>query len=358
MSEQAQAQAIAGRWEAFLGKVRQRMDEVVAEAEQGLDDIIATEVIDPGPVAQAIQAVRARVFGLQKKIDESWEKLEPEMEAVIDATDDREGDALRALRWECVRRGHAARDEMDERYETLRIRKEAKAARALYAIVEKEVAERRKCQACGAEFAVGAVREPMSVPCPYCKAVNTVRPGLATSMFYAGGKCHSLAEEAALEMWMEMRRAEKRFQRLRHPTDNDRAHFDGATAAYWRAYCEAYATFDPSWTPEQVEREFQGKLKQSRAFDNEGPARAARGEALRAAAAGDRAAVARIAQQKGGGAGSFVEEMVECGHEHGDRRATELLLDLSYDHERPDEGKAAWIRTRLCELDARLRDRV
>ena len=69
----------AQRWAAFLGKVRARLTEILEEANAGLEEIIATEVIDPGPLSAAQNEVKARLFGLREKIGPAWTKLESEL---------------------------------------------------------------------------------------------------------------------------------------------------------------------------------------------------------------------------------------------------------------------------------------
>jgi hypothetical protein len=80
--------AASERWSAFLAKVKARVDEILAEADPGFDELIATEVLDPVPLSSALSEFHARMLALEKKIDDSWEKIDAEL------GDDDDRDAL------------------------------------------------------------------------------------------------------------------------------------------------------------------------------------------------------------------------------------------------------------------------
>lgn len=159
----------AARWKAFLDKVRARLHEVLAEADAGLDELIAIEVIDPGPVAAASNEVRARLFGLRDKISPAWAKLEAELG---DAQRDLE-DLGRALESEILE----AADRFDDVVRTKQLAR-------LEGLAKEELAARElKCTRCGARLPEPAVQHRTeNVTCTHCQAVNTVRPGPATAM--------------------------------------------------------------------------------------------------------------------------------------------------------------------------------
>ena len=157
------------RWKTFLEKVRTRFGEVMAEADAGLDELIATEVIDPGPVAAATNEVKGRLFGLRDKIEPAWKKLEAE---IGEAQRDLE-DLGRELETEILR----AADEFDEA-----VRKKQLAR--LEELAKEELAARDlKCTRCGAKLPEPVVQHRTeNVTCTHCQAVNTVRPGPAMAM--------------------------------------------------------------------------------------------------------------------------------------------------------------------------------
>jgi hypothetical protein len=157
------------RWRSFLDKVRARLKEVLAEADAGLDELIATEVIDPGPVAAATNEVKGRLFGLRDKIGPAWTKLEAEL-----------GDAhahLEDLGRTLEREILDAADAFDD------VVRKKQLAR-LEVLAREELAARDlKCTRCGAQLPEPAVQHRTeNVTCTHCQAVNTVRPGPAMAM--------------------------------------------------------------------------------------------------------------------------------------------------------------------------------
>jgi hypothetical protein len=159
----------AQRWTTFLGKVKARLGEILAEADAGLDDIIATEVIDPGPVSSAQNEVKARLFALREKIGPAWTKLEPELGERSGHLEDQ---------------GRALEGEIMKAVELFEAQTQAKYRARLSELSHAELKERKlACSKCAAPLPEPAVRHRVeNVTCPHCQAVNTVRPGLATAM--------------------------------------------------------------------------------------------------------------------------------------------------------------------------------
>lgn len=161
----------AARWATFLGKVRARLAEILEEAHAGLDEIVATEVIDPGPISAAENEVKARLFALAEKIDPAWSKLEPELEG--EAGLEAQGRQLNA--------------EIHKAIETLEKRTRAQVRARLKVMSDEERAGRTlQCSKCGAPLPEPEVQHrTVNVNCPHCGAVNTVRPGVATAMWFS-----------------------------------------------------------------------------------------------------------------------------------------------------------------------------
>jgi hypothetical protein len=158
----------AARWKTFLDKVRTRLAEILEEADAGLTDIIATEVIDPGPMSAAQNEVKGRLFALREKIGPAWKKLEAELaghEHLEDRGRELESEILRAI-------------EVFEAQTTKKYR-----AR-LTELAQAELKERKlACSKCAAPLPEPAVKHRVeNVTCTHCHAVNTVRPGLAMAM--------------------------------------------------------------------------------------------------------------------------------------------------------------------------------
>jgi phage FluMu protein Com len=159
----------AQRWTTFLGKVRARLGEILAEADAGVTELVETEVIDPGPVAAAENEVKARLFALRDKISPAWKKLEDELDGPLE-------DLGRALESEIL--------EAVEVFEQ-NTRKKVLARLEVLAAEEKK-ARKLSCTKCGAPLPEPAVQHRVeNVTCPHCSALNTVRPGLATAMVHA-----------------------------------------------------------------------------------------------------------------------------------------------------------------------------
>ena len=160
MSEAAQ------RWATFLGKVRARLGEILAEANAGLEDIIATEVIDPGPLSAAQNEVKARLFALREKIGPAWAKLEAELPGELED------------------QGRALESDILEAIEVLEAQTRQKYRARLAELAHAELAERMLvCSKCAAPLPEPAVKHRVeNVTCTHCHAVNTVRPGLAMAM--------------------------------------------------------------------------------------------------------------------------------------------------------------------------------
>ena len=157
----------ATRWRTFLDKVRVRLREILAEADAGFDELVATEVIDSGLVAAAGNEVRARLFALRDKIDPAWAKLESELEGQ---------DALRDL-------GRALEDEIFREADALEVRVREKVVARLEVLAAGERRTRKlTCTRCGAALPEPEVQHrTVNVNCTHCQAVNTVRPSPASA---------------------------------------------------------------------------------------------------------------------------------------------------------------------------------
>lgn len=156
----------AARWTAFLAKVRVRLGEILEEATAGLEDIIATEVIDPGPVSAAQNEVKGRLFALREKISPAWTRLEAELPGELEE------------------QGRALEDEIMRAVEVFEAQTQKKYRARLSELAEAELKERKlTCSKCGAPLPEPAVKHRVeNVTCAHCQAINTVRPGLAMAM--------------------------------------------------------------------------------------------------------------------------------------------------------------------------------
>ena len=64
------------RWNTFADKIRARIKEVEAEANAAYKEVIAIDVLQGTGVNGVSNALKARLQGLDDKIDEAWSKLD------------------------------------------------------------------------------------------------------------------------------------------------------------------------------------------------------------------------------------------------------------------------------------------
>lgn len=190
------------RWAAFLDKVTQRLEAIIAEATPGLTALVRAHPDDPLVLSNALTGLDHRVEQLFDKVDSTWDTaVEPKFEAAGDRVWDRgldmKADAELALRhrWQCARSACL-----------VGLAPEAKAR------AQASDAEALHCHQCGAPLAVQR-RRPVSHPCPACGSVNQVTPTAANRMYY-GTFVSFLAEAAELPH----RQAIDRFREQVHRT--------------------------------------------------------------------------------------------------------------------------------------------
>ena len=335
------------RWRTFLGKVEARAAEVEIEAAAGLDELVAINPLDLGPISAGVMAVKSRFRGLGTKIEEAVKKLDEEWD---EAVSDLEGEPLRmaGLLWGQLQKQESqAQFELEQRMEKLLIRKQADWARVLQGISAKECTESRRCPQCGATFDPGQHYISQNVACPYCKAVNEVHPGMATGLLYRGGGVHHLAQEHSLELWVASREAERRYQRLRCPTDADWQARMAAERAYWEAYYRASQALYPIFT-QSPEEMASAKLSHYENYDHgkDLKMRALRGELMRAAH--DPAAIKAFMDRQ---PNPDWREWIRTAIEHGAKSAAQCLLELQHQHERRKEPRAAWVQENLTDFE-------
>lgn len=338
------------RWKSFLGKVEGRLGEVEAESEAGIEELLDINPADPGPISAGFSAVQARFSGLQQKVELAREKLESEWEEAVGDLD-LEGPALQAVNheWDLLRKQEDAFvQHLTLRREKLLTRKQADWARKLFGLAQGECARERACPQCGAAYRPEIQHAFSNMKCPFCGALNEVDPGSATGMYYQGGGVHHLALEQAFPQWEKMTAAERAYQRLRHPTEDDRKAFLQAAREYWLAYYRATQKLHPGFA-QTVEEATGAKMLH---FDSHDPGsekklRARRGEILALARAGDRAGIEAALKKD---PRADLDDLVGAVFEHGETKGAALLLEMQHARESVDEPRAAWVQEKLAEL--------
>ena len=229
-------QQLFARWQAFLEKLAARLDETLAEAAAGLAQLVAAYPTDTLPLGNALSGIGHRVDELRDKIEKTWDQdVEDKFR---DLDDDRFWDRGLDTKADAIR-------DLDEKWEALRVRVYGDLYRQAWHIAQKEMAQPAGCTHCGAELEK-PLREPRSVACPYCRAVNQLFPGPATAMYFGGGP-HAFAEEQALPLRFAVARNRiqaDRWRRDRHwaqePVESLRQWHDDELA-YWTRYADVHA---------------------------------------------------------------------------------------------------------------------
>jgi hypothetical protein len=226
------------RWDDLLTKIRDRHDQVRAEAEADARTFIAQVASggDPLPLSHRLSAVTARLQDLESKITDTWHEK-------VDHAIGAEGHPVSA-RDAAFARGQRLRDALDDAREELEVRMLALLARERYAAA---TAAHRPvpCGRCGAAIAAPISFRALELACAACGAVAVWQPAeLMVSVAAIG--THAVAQEAALGEWRAMRAAERAVHELRPPRPlAPLLVFERAQIAYWRTYLQARAWFEP-----------------------------------------------------------------------------------------------------------------
>lgn len=326
--------AAATRWKAFLEKVSARVGELEGEAREGLAGLVETEVLDPAPLSAALSELKARFFGLTKKVDDAWEKtIEPMLEGAAES----EWDAL----W---REGEALRRRIDATFAGLEREAQATHAKALYEKVKEESEHAVACTSCGAPLSKRVRPKTVNVTCTHCQAVTTVRPGLATAMFFGGGALHALGVFAAAEQFDALQQAERRFASFSHQLEEDAADYRKALEAAWTAWAQEKARWVPGTKPEAIAQDVQVKIGQAtKQLEQEAHRRGVRSKALALATRGDVSRLLAFMQADGADAYFSFDDMLECAAEHDAKPALETALKAAFKAESPDEPEREFI---------------
>lgn len=341
---------LSGKWTGFLGKVDARVKDVLAEANEGLDMLIAQHATDHGPMGAAFSALQARFHGLGQKVSDSWDKIDEEIDEITELDD------LSEQEYELI---YGARDQMRDAYDRMvdalelhhsevEMQKNADWARRLRAIAEEELKVELSCARCGAPYLTQDAAGASQQKCPSCGAVNEVMPGMAAGLFYRGIGAHALAQEQAWQKWLGERSAKAAFDARRHPTAYDLWVYHQAARDYWTAYYTAGKQIYPKFT-EDVALAVEAKMKHYSAWDQdvEVQKRELFGRLVDASGKGDAAAVNQLI-------GSLphhvdLDECIEALVERRHFPAAKHLLGIKYDQEGEDEPKGQWIAQELAE---------
>ena len=235
---------IETRWSGFIEQVRQRVAEMMAEADAGFDQIIAVDVTDIATISGAVAAFESRMNGLKIKVTGAQSKLALQANG-------RNLDSMLA-------QGDLLQHEISTQSTEMTVKKRAKAASMLWLIAEQELNLPRHCVSCGGVMQMKVLHTSSSPTCPFCKTVNQIQPAQSVTNYYYGGAVAAQAESQAVEKWRKMNQLE--FHHEQVYSESTQQAFRHAAEAYWTNYFTAFANMHPDWDLAQVPLEVRGKL--------------------------------------------------------------------------------------------------
>lgn len=350
------AAAILAKWDAFAPKVETRVGEVVAEAEQGIADLIAGHPLDAQTMGTAFQAVHQRFVGLGQKVEEAFGKIGREFDELLEGDfPDDERIALLEVEASLHERRRALRDRIEHAKEAIETKKNADWARALFASVEAERGVTVPCGHCGAPLTNPTPWQSANVTCAACRAVTTAYPGVATGLYFQGNGVHALAVEAARSERLAELAAERAYKGRRVPTTTDRDAYLRAAAAYWTKYYEVVRSLHPGFDGD-VKAAVQGKMLHFSQWETQ-PERDARAKAqtiVDVSASGRHAELRATVKSLG----VDLDDAIHTLFEHGDAKGTETLLGAKYVEDHESDPKGPWIRHEFARLSREFRLRA
>jgi len=164
--------AVRARWDAFLAKIRERVDAVLAEAHPGCLAVLEQSGFDPTAMSNVFPAIHARLRDLSAKADDTWSQQ-------VDPAFERTGEYTKAVLLEEGEKARALRSWVDFRGEDFEVRTKADAARIIWARLGPTLPSSLKCSHCGHPVAVPLTFVALNLACPACAAVNSFEPGAA-----------------------------------------------------------------------------------------------------------------------------------------------------------------------------------
>jgi len=351
---QAAVAPFVQRWETYLQKVGGRAEEIMAEGDAGITEIIQMNVQDPGPISAAFSTLAARFRGLSDKVDNAMEKIEEEWEEATGSLDLDDAQQERTLRmmWNRMQKQSGAfNHELEKKNNQLRIRKQADWARALYQLAMQEWNQPRTCPSCGADIQVEIKYQASNVTCPFCKAVNTIEVGMATGLYFQGNGVNALAEEENLQLWTAMFEAEYNYNDLRVRTDQDRQAFLGVVKNYWTSYYTSMQKLHPGFR-EDIGKAVAAKTAHYDAYERKADRkeRSVYGDIVQLVASRDEGKVWQYLQGLSD-SDLDMDEAVRAAYEHGDRDGAVMLIRMQHKMEQEDEPIDGYIREKLEYLD-------
>lgn len=232
------SQEVIQRWDVFLKKIEERFNQIMTEARAGCEALFDQSQMDPIPITNAMTGVKGQLFDLKRKIDDTWhEKVEPAMEQA--GVGGKEMDRQRE-------RGTDLSDWMEIEFDHTEILVFADAARKIRSAAQLSMDKQFLCTQCRAELPIpDDIFIAVHVTCQFCNTVNTYEPGTIVRMidFCA----HHLAQEAAWEKWLVLKKVERVRDHSRETTLSMLKAIERASIDYWTTYLKARIPINPGF---------------------------------------------------------------------------------------------------------------
>jgi hypothetical protein len=243
---------VHGRWNAFLGKIQGAFDELMVDARAGCLQLLDLNQLDPIAMTNAWMGIRAEVFALSDKIDNTWrEKVSSAFEGTGLSSPEMHAEEMRGRRLGEKLRLAAERAE---------IQIFAEAGDKILAAAQATLKRGFLCTECGAELPIPQhFFRSVHVPCPYCRGVNTFEPGTQVRMIEHFCS-HHLSQRAALTEWDALKAVEQRRRDTRGDTLEVLEALEVATRAYQTAYFRARAALIPEFEKD-LERDIEARMR-------------------------------------------------------------------------------------------------
>ncbi|MBO6940030.1 MAG: hypothetical protein JJ863_33980 [Deltaproteobacteria bacterium] len=184
----AEQQALVQRWDGFLAKIKERLDEIIAEATAGCAQIAAQHPLDSLPLNNALTGLDHRIRQLRERIEETWDgQVEEKFSdagdgGFLDVGLDKKEDFETAF---------------DHHWSNAKAKILCDYAASLYPLAQEASQQQPKCDQCGAPLTPSIIYKSEMIACPACSAQNLYEPPLAI-VAYRGTAAHYLADAAML----------------------------------------------------------------------------------------------------------------------------------------------------------------
>ena len=242
-------QQVIERWNAAIADVLAHVDATLADASAGSQAVIAQIESDLTPLLRPWGAVEHQMHRYREQIAETWLRISDEFSDV---------DGLpEGVMWREGGKRNWATGEIGIRYTRAYRLALAAAAEVMRQRAVAADAHECPCRRCGARLdRIRLSGMALNVECGYCRAVNTIEPGMALRAFAAAG-ASALAERQALDLWEAMTRTLTQINHYRERKDVPLGllqEYERAGRGYWTTRLTAEADYAPEQRPFVAQR--------------------------------------------------------------------------------------------------------